>query len=90
MKFDCIYESYNIDLVKNCIFIIFQVIRYANSYKLDSEKPFSVDNVTRIIKNIVLDVITDDIHYNADDMANKAKSICGIIREKVKEENYER
>lgn len=60
-----------------------------NTYKLDSEKPFNVDKVEKILKEVLMEAL-DNLTYDADKVPKQAKWASSMIRAKVKEQEYDR
>ncbi|KAK9728532.1 Tctex-1 family [Popillia japonica] len=63
--------------------------KYMNTYKLDSEKPFNVDKVEKILKEVLMEAL-DNLTYDADKVPKQAKWASSMIRAKVKEQEYDR
>lgn len=61
-----------------------------NTYKLHSEKPFNPDKVKSIIVKTIEENISDDMTYDQDICPDKAKYISATIRQKVKDQEFDR
>lgn len=72
-----------------CIYCTFKVLRYMNSYKLESDKPFKPEFVEKLMQPILEEAL-DHVTYDPVELMKKAKSISSIIRTKVKEQEYDR
>ncbi|KAI4467312.1 t-complex-associated-testis-expressed 1/ dynein light chain [Holotrichia oblita] len=68
---------------------ISRTAKYMNTYKLDSEKPFNVDKVEKILKEVLMEAL-DNLTYDADKVPKQAKWASSMIRAKVKEQEYDR
>lgn len=60
-----------------------------NTYKLESEKPFNVDKVEKILKEVLIEAL-DNLTYDADKVPKQAKWASSMIRAKVKEQEFDR
>ncbi|XP_054278831.1 dynein light chain Tctex-type protein 2B [Macrosteles quadrilineatus] len=66
-----------------------KVVRYMNTYRLESKRPFNVEHVTALLK----EVLTRDLataHYEPNNMTKMCVNLAGEIRNKVKQLNYDR
>ncbi|XP_022903323.1 dynein light chain Tctex-type 5-like [Onthophagus taurus] len=63
--------------------------KYANSYKLDSDKPFHAETVRKILEEVLVEAL-ENLTYDADKVPKQAKWAVSAIRAKVKEQEYDR
>lgn len=60
-----------------------------NTYKLDSDKPFHVETVERILHDVLIEAL-DDLVYDPDKCPKQAKWATSAIRARVKEQEFDR
>lgn len=60
-----------------------------NSYKLDSDNPFQVERVEKILKDVLTEAL-EDLTYDTDKCPKQAKWASSAIRSKVKEQEFDR
>lgn len=60
-----------------------------NTYKLDSDNPFHVEKVEKILRDVLTEAL-DNLTYDPDKCPKQAKWACSAIRAKVKEQEYDR
>ncbi|KAK4884121.1 hypothetical protein RN001_000392 [Aquatica leii] len=66
-----------------------KIPRYMNSYKIDSDNPFCIEKVEKILRD-VLDEAINNLTYDVIKCVNQAKWASNAIRMRVKEEEYDR
>lgn len=60
-----------------------------NSYKLDSDSPFNVEKVEKILQTVLTETL-EDLTYDPEKCPKQAKKASAIIRSKVKELEFDR
>lgn len=60
-----------------------------NSYKLNSDNPFNVEKVEKILQAVMIETM-EDLTYDPDRCPKQAKKASAIIRSKVKELEFDR
>lgn len=63
--------------------------KFMNSYKLDSDKPFHIENVEKILKQVLMEAM-ENLSYDPDECPKQAKWATNMIKTRVKEEEYDR
>ncbi|XP_071053468.1 dynein light chain Tctex-type 5-B-like [Onthophagus taurus] len=66
-----------------------EAAKFANTYKLYSDKPFNVEKVTKILEEVLKEAL-ENLTYDAEKVPNQAKWASSLIKDKVKEEEYDR
>ncbi|CAG9861934.1 unnamed protein product [Phyllotreta striolata] len=66
-----------------------EVVRYANTYQLESKNPFNPDKVKKILEEVMMEIV-ENLEYDPDLCAKQAKLASMMIRIKVKELNFDR
>lgn len=74
---------------KRQLYFLFQTAKFMNTYKLESENPFNVDKVEKILKEVLIEAL-DNLTYDPDKVPKQAKWASSVIRAKVKEQEYDR
>ncbi|XP_056637322.1 dynein light chain Tctex-type 5 [Diorhabda sublineata] len=65
------------------------IIRYANTYKLEPDNPFDPEKVEKVLKEILQEAM-ENLVYDPDQCVKQAKWASYTIRKKVKELNFDR
>lgn len=60
-----------------------------NTYKLNSDNPFNVEKVEKILEGVLLEAL-ENLTYDPEKCPKLAKWASGVIRAKVKEEEFDR
>lgn len=60
-----------------------------NSYKLDSDKPFHVEKVEKILQEVLNEAL-ENLQYDPDKCPKQAKWATSAIRARVKEQDFDR
>lgn len=68
---------------------LFQALRYLNTYKLDSDKPFNVEKVEKILKDVMIEAL-ENLTYDPEKCPKQAKWATTAIKAKVKEQEFDR
>ncbi|GBP62540.1 Tctex1 domain-containing protein 1 [Eumeta japonica] len=59
------------------------------TYRLNSKKPFSVETVEKILRQVIDNELAE-VEYNEKAIPELCTTLAGIIRDAIKEENYDR
>lgn len=60
-----------------------------NSYKLNSDNPFNVEKVEKILEAVMIETL-EDLTYDSDKCSKLAKKASAVIRTKLKELEFDR
>lgn len=66
-----------------------KVAKYMNSYKIDSDKPFHVESVQKILQDVLNEAL-EELTYDPEGCVAKAKWATSALRAKLKEQEYDR
>ncbi|KAG5872422.1 hypothetical protein JTB14_013667 [Gonioctena quinquepunctata] len=66
-----------------------EILKYSNTYRLDSENPFNPEKVDKILQNVLMEAL-ENLSYDPEKCANQAKWATAMIRSKVKELQFDR
>ncbi|XP_018910819.1 dynein light chain Tctex-type protein 2 isoform X2 [Bemisia tabaci] len=67
-----------------------QVLKYANSYQLESKNKFCPEKVERILHEVVAESVTVDTRYDAVESPKMALKLSADLRERVKDLQFDR
>ncbi|KAK4884111.1 hypothetical protein RN001_000382 [Aquatica leii] len=69
--------------------IAVEMPKFMNTYRLESNKPFQVERVEKILKEVLTEAL-DNLAYDVEKCPNQAKWASGVIRDRIKAEEYDR
>ncbi|KAF5305102.1 hypothetical protein FQA39_LY09364 [Lamprigera yunnana] len=64
-------------------------IKYMNTYKLQSDKPFHVAKVEQILNDVLTEAL-ENLTYNSEKCSHLTKWATAVIKDRVKSEKYDR
>lgn len=67
----------------------FQAVRYANSYKMESDNPFNPEKVDKILETVMKEAL-ENLNYDKEKCLKQVKWASMLIRSKVKELEFDR
>lgn len=66
------------------------MLKYANSYQLESKNKFCPEKVERILHEVVAESVTVDTRYDAVESPKMALKLSADLRERVKDLQFDR
>lgn len=70
-------------------FFFVQTPKYQNSYRLEAKKPFNVESVDKIVKQVMINNL-EDIVYDPKECPKLCAEISADIRNRICKQNFDR